>query len=251
MEERDPMLSRAYREASQAEPPKPLDDRILAAARAAVAPKRRGRARWFAWAVPLSTAAVLVLAVTLNLYMPRQAPQLEGLSAEAPALAMNDAAPKAKTEAEHLASAARREVAPAARPARPEPALADEATSAVVTIPEAAPFPAQPATTAPARAARQAAPLAESGAAAPADHSTAGAAPALGAAAKAQTAGPGYAPDASMAETNHAPVAGPEERVREIRRLVREGRGEEAKKALERLRQQYPDYPLPDDLKKH
>ncbi|MFA5082436.1 MAG: hypothetical protein WC474_07840 [Hydrogenophilaceae bacterium] len=237
------MLSRAYREASQAEPPKPLDDRILTAARAAVAPKRRGRSRWFAWAIPLSTAAVLVLAVTLNLYMPRQAPQLEGLPAETPSLAMNDSAPQAKAEAEHIASSAQRELTSGAAAARPGPARAEEAAAPAVVTPGATPFPAQQAT-------RQATPTAESRNAAAAGSVAVEASPTFGAAAKAQTAAPESARETGMIEADHAAVSGPEERVREIRRLLREGRAEEARKALQGLRRQYPEYPLPDDLKK-
>ncbi len=241
MEERDPILSEAYREASQAEPAKLLDDRILAAARAAVAPKRQRRSRWFAWAIPLSTAAVLVLAVTLILDMQRQAPPhgLEGLPAETPSLTMNDSAPAAKAEAEHIASPAKREVTPGASAARPGPARAEEAAPPAIATPEANPFPAQ-------RAARQAAALAESRNAAAAGSVAVESSPAFGAAAKAQSA----APDTSTVEADHAPTSGPEVRVREIRRLLREGRDEEAHKALLGLRRQYPDYPLPDDLKK-
>ena len=41
----------------------------------------------------------------------------------------------------------------------------------------------------------------------------------------------------------------PEQWAEKIRQLVREGRGEEARKALEELRGRYPDYALPDDLR--
>lgn len=53
MEERDPHLSQAYREARHLEPSPGLDARILEAARQALArPKPTGRSRWFTWALP-------------------------------------------------------------------------------------------------------------------------------------------------------------------------------------------------------
>ena len=74
MDERDPLLSQTYRAAEHPEPPAALDARILAAARQAVAAPRRRRP-WFAWAVPMSTAAVLVVAVSLILKEYREAPE--------------------------------------------------------------------------------------------------------------------------------------------------------------------------------
>jgi hypothetical protein len=44
-------------------------------------------------------------------------------------------------------------------------------------------------------------------------------------------------------------VKGPEQMVETIRRLVREGRLDEAQKELDKLRQTYPGFEVPEDLK--
>ncbi len=101
MEERDahltdPQLSQAYRDAAHPQPSAAVDARILDAARqaVAVAPVKK-RSRWSFWAVPLSSAAVLVLGMTLLFEMQYQAPRVmdspSDLAAESTAR-MNDAA---------------------------------------------------------------------------------------------------------------------------------------------------------------
>ena len=59
-------LSRRYRELPREEPPAHLDSAILAASRAALAPKARARSQWM---VPESIAAVLVLGIGVSLRM--------------------------------------------------------------------------------------------------------------------------------------------------------------------------------------
>ena len=85
-EERDPKVTAAYRELGAEEPPRALDDAILAAARreagarpASLSP-RAGRQRWYA---PLATAAVLVLAVALTWNMQREQPGIESPARQA------------------------------------------------------------------------------------------------------------------------------------------------------------------------
>jgi hypothetical protein len=58
-EDEDRRLSERYRELGREEPPKALDEKILAAAR-----RRHGMRRW---ALPLSVAAVIVLSLTVTL----------------------------------------------------------------------------------------------------------------------------------------------------------------------------------------
>jgi hypothetical protein len=65
-EERDPQVSRRYRELGGEEPPSALDASILQASRRAVAPSR--------WRLPLAAAAVAVLAVAIAVLVER-APQ--------------------------------------------------------------------------------------------------------------------------------------------------------------------------------
>ncbi len=71
----DSELSRLYQRNSDNQPGSQIDARILAAARRAVAPKRRVAQSPFArhWAVPTSLAAVLALSVSVVLLMPEPA----------------------------------------------------------------------------------------------------------------------------------------------------------------------------------
>ena len=81
-EERDPKISRRYRELGDEEPPRELDQAILAAAHRAadrahaplVAPA--GRHRWY---FALGAAAILVLAVAITVQVERQQLDPEGL----------------------------------------------------------------------------------------------------------------------------------------------------------------------------
>ena len=68
--ERDEKVSAGYRALGGEEPPRALDEAILAAAR-----KRPSR-----WRVPLSIAAVLVLAVGVTLRMLPQRPEAESVA---------------------------------------------------------------------------------------------------------------------------------------------------------------------------
>ena len=78
--DRDEELSRRYRELAREEPPRALDDAILAAARREVrshpaplvAPS--GRRSWF---VPVAAAAVIVLSAVVTLHVQREQPDPE------------------------------------------------------------------------------------------------------------------------------------------------------------------------------
>src|SRR5262245_30031294 len=88
MTERDDAVSRRYRELPAEEPPRALDEAILAASRRAVDARPAplvaptGRQRWY---VPLAAAAVIVLAVGLTLRVQLEQPETE--SRPQPALA--------------------------------------------------------------------------------------------------------------------------------------------------------------------
>ncbi len=131
---REPEITRRYRELDREEPPRALDEAILAAARGAletrpaplVAPTARRR-----WYVPLAAAAVIVLSVVVTLEMQREQPDAE-LSAppplppvsrpdSAPAAPRSDAAPR--TEAPRDAAGENQTAARAkAEPRRTVPA---------------------------------------------------------------------------------------------------------------------------------
>lgn len=73
-DERDPQVSRRYRELGSEEPPPALDQAILAASRQAAAPRRR-------WYIPLAAAAVAVMAVGVALHVQREQPDPETMIA--------------------------------------------------------------------------------------------------------------------------------------------------------------------------
>lgn len=93
----DPRLTQAYRSLPAEEPPPALDDAIRAAARRATS----ARPRSSRWQVPVSIAAVLVLAFGIALHLEREQPILD------------DAAPGAMRATETPLSAAKPEAAPA------------------------------------------------------------------------------------------------------------------------------------------
>src|SRR5262245_48302003 len=102
--DRDEELSRRYRELAREEPPRALDDAILAAARREVrshpaplvAPS--GRRRWF---VPVAAAAVIVLSAVVTLNMQREQPDIDSPQyAPPPAAVRKDEAPAVAPRAE-------------------------------------------------------------------------------------------------------------------------------------------------------
>jgi len=119
-DERDPRLSKQYRELEPLEPPAALDQEILAAARQAaeshaplVVPA--GRHRWY---YGLAAAAVLVFAVALTLHLEREKPDLEAM-ATAPGPTVKEG--RIRTE-EAKPPAEEREAKPAAPPFAADPA---------------------------------------------------------------------------------------------------------------------------------
>lgn len=105
--ERDEQVSAGYRALGSEEPPRALDDAILAAARRSPTRWRVPHARW---RIPLSIAAVLVLAVGVTLRMLPQQPDAESV-ALAPRV-METPRPKAPAQA---AAPAREQNRPDAR----------------------------------------------------------------------------------------------------------------------------------------
>lgn len=241
MEARDPQLSQAYREAAHPEPSPALDASILDAARRAVAsPPRRHRPAWLAWALPLSSSAVLLLGLGLLFEMQRQAPE-----ALAPPPAATPADPaermEAMAEARGTTPAAKVDSVDRAETAAGSAPRPDDLPAA----PDAPkPFPAGPG------APLEAAPMASRDGAAALAEQPRQAAPAPGASpplpAPALENAP--APDQSLAKRQAAPLP-VEQWVERIRRLLREGRQEDARHALAELRRTHPDFVPPEDLK--
>lgn len=266
MEPGDRLIGEAYRAAPQPEPPSALDVPILAAARRAVAPPSRRRPAWLAWALPLSSTAVLVLGITLLFQIQREAPEALGeaprpalpresapvVSPGTPADLAGEAAPAAKaTDVASLPRAARGigqpvEARSASTPT-PAPAASLEAPAPPRDAAEPRPFPAPAASAPQLEAARPAlpAPVTANSASRQADRLER-AAPA---ATPAREGAPAFSQGLSKFKAASPAAESPEQWAEKIRQLVREGRGEEAWKALEELRGRYPDYALPDDLR--
>jgi hypothetical protein len=124
----DPKISQRYRELSREEPPRHLDDAILAASRRAVAGKKRQ-----SWYVPLAAAAIVVLAVAVTVHVERERPDEEGALSQAtpppppaPGPAEQKALvpdPKPAPAQDATEALAKRRDAPASAPAAPPPRL--------------------------------------------------------------------------------------------------------------------------------
>jgi hypothetical protein len=132
-DERDPQVSRRYRELGSEEPPPALDQAILAASRQAVASRRR-------WYVPLAAAAVALLAVGVALHVQREQPDPETMTApsevkeEAPQRLRKQEAPRELRSEERPVPAPEAKRAPPMQDRQPAPA-------AVPPIPQTAPAP--------------------------------------------------------------------------------------------------------------
>ncbi len=273
MEEQDPRLSRAYHEARHPEPPTALDARILAAARKAVREPAPRRAGWLSWMVPASTMVVLVLAVALVLKIQNEEPARlkPGQASEAPAEAAKGPPPspplpqsgpplggaetgsgapparlyKYSTRAGPATERADRSDRVANVPAAPPPPLSEPAATVGagdVTRSRTAPssFPATgrlqgmatpPAPAASAAAGENSGVMRPSGAAAPSPART--------------TEGAVTQKAEALPPTEESPEQG----IERIRRQLREGHEEEARRSLREFVRRYPGYPLPEDLR--
>jgi hypothetical protein len=253
-ETRDPKVSARYRELGAEEPPRALDEAILAASRRAaqshpaplVAPT--GRRAWF---VPLAAAAVLVLAVSVTLHVQFEQPGGERIPApaERPPLMVSEQAqkePQAKSaepaRQERKPAQVAEEDAPARSPAKLEARRAPQAS-------EPRPFAADSAREARMRQAELERELSRSArsvaapASVPAPPAMAPAAPDAGVAA-AKPALERLSAE-SLAKRADAAAETPEKELERIARLRSEGRHEEADKALAEFRKRYPDFRIP------
>jgi len=196
-DERDPKLSRRYRELGAEEPSRELDQGILAAAHRAAdkahAPlvTPAGRHRWY---FAFGAAAILVLAVAVTVQVERQQPDPEAIPAS-PAPVRSDREEGFSYQQEQQEDRKRAEVRKQLE--RPK------------ALSEVAPTPAQEAPRAPSRdAANRVEPEVM----------------------------------ASAARLS------PERLLERIAELRKEGRHDEADKALAEFRQRYPDYRISDEM---
>lgn len=209
-------LAALYARLPKSEPDSALDAAVLAQATRGLPVRRRPR-----WPVALGSAAVLVLAVGV-------AWQVRDTHPEATATLPAPTSGKATSSAEQMvtpAPAPQADIGASAKPkaeAQTVPPIARNATSGHVLLrtmrPSAAPVPvaSEPPTPLPA-----------------AMPSAAPAAPAVGRASR-------YMPKLDL---------DPDDRVGEIRRLLDSGQREQALRRLRDLRERYPHYELPQDLR--
>jgi hypothetical protein len=197
--DRDEKLAQAYRALGAEEPPRALDEAILAAA----------RRRPVRWRVPLSLAAVLVLAVGVTLRMLPHRPDAESV-ALAPQVME---APRPATPGQKAAADAN-----GARGAGLAPA--PEASREVATVRESARRD---------EAARQ-------------ERAPAAAAPA------AAVAGAAAPEPRALASAKRAAPATPEAWLERIAELKKQGRSREAEESLAEFKKRYPGYKIPEAL---
>jgi hypothetical protein len=266
MTDSDDKLLRRYRSLSREEPPRALDEAILAASRRAVARPTLARR----WAAPVSIAAVLVLAFGVTLEMQREQPGVEykePARRETYATAPGEPSPAAPPAAgaPQVAAAPRDKALAERRSASPAPAR----KPVTVAPEEARPFPGKPAldTMAAPRFSPTAPPPAEPAAASDSlKDATAFGAPAAASesrkdanAAPAAPARPASATmaaplakraksDAAPAAAALAPQSAEERELERIARLREAGSPAEADKALEEFRRAHPDFRIPEAM---
>jgi len=222
MTERDDAVSRRYRELPAEEPPRALDEAILAASRRAadsrpaplVAPT--GRKRWY---VPLAAAAVIVLSIGLTLRVQlEQAKKDEG----SPVARLEEKPQEEKPVAKAAPERRARQAPAQSRAEAPKPFPAEQAAREERAAPAATPAPAM--------AQMRAAPAPRSD-----DLARDSAAGALSGGATAKR----------MQEA----VEPPEKALERIAELRKAGKDEEADKALAEFRKRYPGYTLSDEMR--
>jgi len=220
-EERDLKVSGTYRGLPGEAPSRELDQAILAAAHRSVGRSHAplvvpaGRHRWY---YSLGAAAVLVLAIAVTIHVERQQPDAE--LAEAP--------PPAPAPAPQEAKPASAPSAPAAQP-RPDMAARQERRPVYTLEPPAQAPKVEPQSSANAPARDE-----------QAERNVQGLD-------KERAAAASRAAPAPMA-SQYAALS-PERELERIAELRRQGRQDEADKALAEFRKRYPDYVISDEMK--
>jgi hypothetical protein len=233
-DERDPKVSQRYRELGREEPPGELDAGVLAASRRAVethlAPlvPPTGRRRWY---FPVAAAAIITLAVAVTVHMERSQPDAEDI-APPPAAPPVPAAPELRKEA----PAARLEQSPSKPEAVGKPSGPRRFT------PEPPPPAASPAPLprpADAMQERRFADVQPESRARADESSQPQAVP---------REAPSGAPARLLGQV--AKAQSPEAALERIAELRRQGKHDEADKALAEFRRRYPDYRIAEEMLK-
>jgi hypothetical protein len=243
LEEQRSRLSGHYRAGSTEEPPVHLDAAILAAARREVERSRFRRN----WHLPASIAAVLVIGVSLALMTSEIEDPLPppDTSAGVAAGEARQAAPELMMKQESLArSAPRLGIERESRPSRERSVRSDREVDARKN---SAAGHADLAAAAPSVAAPAPAPaLQQFEAAAPSESVTE---KKIGLADSAQAKRATTALRKEAAPSSAAPADAPEEWLKRIGDLLRNGKTAQAREQLAEFRKRYPDYRLPETLR--
>ena len=253
-DELDPKVSRRYRELGAEEPPRELDQAILAAAHRAadrahaplVAPA--GRHRWY---FAFGAAAILVLSVAITVQLDRQSLDPEAL----PAAPTPAAVPERK---EGFSS----EPGPVADQAPVQERRKKLAQAPAAATPQPAENAAKPQAAEAARADRLEAKQRQAPAVEP-QNTQSPAASAAAPSTQPEKREQSAAAEAALSRSAPAPAAAPapgvlasavalppERLLERIAELRKEGRHDEADKALEEFRKRYPDYRISEEMLK-
>jgi len=264
----DEKVSQKYRELGAPEPPRALDEAILAAATRS-ARSLHGTARSWTkrWAVPLSIAAVVVLSATVTLRIQHEQ---SGIEVPAPTEKERAAAPPVVVAEPQLTLKAEEQFKAPTRERRAKTAGRDETRRDETRQAEPKPF-AQPMRDQ-VPAAAPAAPAAVASAPAPsavlssrADAARGAASSEAGtmarqveeriardaeAAARAPQVGPvqAQAKRAELAAAAKTAAETPERELERIAELRRQGRHDEADKALAEFRKRHPEFRIPEPM---
>ncbi len=229
-------ISERYRELAREDPPRHLDDAILAASRRETRSRPAplvvpsGRRRWY---FPVAAAAIIVLAVAVTVHVERDEQNFEvaeaPVSAPTPAAPAVQSAPPAPPAAKEQAARKKEGFTPdPAAGSRQAPSQAESAPALSDLYKKPAPPPDETSNRARAKAradAEQAQAREETRAAAPT---------------------PARAASDRLASA--AAVASPQQWLQGIADLRRPGRHEEADRQLAEFRKRYPDYRIPDAI---
>lgn len=256
----DEKVAQRYRELGAEEPPRALDDAILAAARreAGSRPGLPGRASRRSWYAPLATAAVLVLAVAVGLNVQRESPEIVSIAK------VEQPAPAAPAEKDAVKSVVKAEAQPRAAASRAERERQPEPMAR--KAPEAFPQASQDKLAAPAAAAPAPAPATDDMRAQRRDAPAEAGSSVSGALARPEAAQmqalekrrENFAPKAAAAAAAPPPPPSPaklastdtpERELERIAGLRHLGMHDEADKALAEFRKRFPDYKIPDAVR--
>ena len=251
-EPQDRELSRLYREAEAAEPPRRIDDAILAASRRAVGsrPRAAGTELVRRSSAPIALAATILLTFTVTLMVFQDLPEPDPAQvlmqpgaadaraekrAESPPAESKPAA-AAETKSELLVESR----SDARRPRTPESPRSGERASAGEAVRDISNGPPEKRESEPMRASRptQPAPTTPAPSASPRSETTS----------TPQSAG-GVAATASRLAADETNERSPEKWLEDIRNLKAQGKSPEAERELAEFRKRYPDYRLPEDLR--